>query len=129
MRYIIYILIALAVVGVVLFVKRRGMPTVTRDSLQQAMEKGEPLLLLDVRSRPEFDSGHIPGAVNLPHDRVAGAPGEVSADKAGRIVVYCERGPRAMMAQQALLSAGYTDVSRLMGDMSGWRSIGLPVEK
>jgi len=125
----IYFLIILAVAAALFLLKRRSLPTVTRDSLHQAMEQGDKMLILDVRSRNEFDSGHVPGAVNVPHDRVMSAPDEVSDDKTKRIVVYCERGPRALMAQSSLLKAGFTNVEHLSGDMSGWRSSGLPVEK
>ena len=127
MRYMNYILIALAVVGVLFFLlKRSGTPAITSESLQQARERGDKMLLLDVRSQKEFDGGHIPGAVNVPHDRVSSAPDEVSADKAEWIVIYCERGPRALMAQRSLIKAGFTNVDHLLGDMSGWRSSGLP---
>ncbi len=129
MKYMIYVLIAVIVIGVLLVLKRRGSSGITRDAMQEALERGEKMLLLDVRSPAEFSSGHVPGAVNVPHDRVLSAPDEVSSNKSERIVVYCERGPRALMAQRALTKAGFTNVVHLMGDMSGWRSSGLSVEK
>ena len=129
MTKLFYLLIPVAVVAALLLVKRGRAPTLARDTLQQAMERGERMLLLDVRSRKEFEGGHIPGAVHIPHDRVVSTPEAVSADKADWIIVYCERGPRALIARRALVRAGFTDVVHLAGDMSGWRASGLPTEK
>ena len=83
-------------------------------------------LVLDVRSADEFASGHVPGAVNLPHEQVAARIGEL--DPAREVVVYCERGTRAAQAAEVLSGAGFT-VKHLSGDMSGWREQGLPVER
>jgi rhodanese-related sulfurtransferase len=129
MRNTTYVLIALAVIVILIFLKRRGGASISRDLLQQAIARDEHMLLLDVRSPEEFESGRVPGAVNVPLDRVQSAPHETADDKSMRIVVYCERGPRAFMAQGALKKAGFKNVVHLSGDMSGWRSSGLPVEK
>jgi phage shock protein E len=128
-RDLFFILTAVAAVAALLFVKRGGTPTLTRDAFLQAREHEDKMLLLDVRSQKEFEAGHIPDAVNVPHDHVVSGAEEVSGDKAERIVVYCERGPRAIMAQQALIRAGFSNVVHLAGDMSGWRANGLPTEK
>lgn len=52
-----------------------------------AEEKAGPdldgALLLDVRSPEEYAAGHLRGAVNLPHDRIAGSIGELAPDKNG----------------------------------------------
>ena len=85
------------------------------------------LRILDVRTQEEYASGHVPGALHIPHDEVATRLEEVGADRDRTLVVYCERGGRAMQAEEALRAAGYTDVRHLEGDMRGWREAGLPV--
>jgi rhodanese-related sulfurtransferase len=96
-------------------------------SNQQANAQRADLVFLDVRTPEEFASGHVPGAVNIPVKQLPSRLAEL--DKSDRLVVYCERGPRAMAAVETLLGQGYTDVSHMTGDMSGWRSAGLPIEK
>jgi rhodanese-related sulfurtransferase len=88
----------------------------------------ESALILDVRSEAEFTRGHVPGAVNLSHDRLAAQLDELDAAKDQPIVVYCESGRRASLAADVLLEAGFTDIRHLTGDMSDWRSKERPTE-
>ncbi|HEY8154298.1 MAG TPA: rhodanese-like domain-containing protein [Myxococcota bacterium] len=100
-------------------------------SSQQAIElqeSGEVLLFVDVRTPEEYASGHVPGAVNIPKDQLPGRLAELESSR-DRLVVYCERGPRAAAAAATLQRAGFTGVRHLSGDMSGWRAAGLPIEK
>jgi rhodanese-related sulfurtransferase len=86
------------------------------------------VLLLDVRSPNEFAAGHIPGAINIPHNELEVRVTEIDRYRDGSVVVYCESGRRAGMAASVLLGAGFADVDHLDGDMSGWRARGLPSE-
>jgi phage shock protein E len=85
-------------------------------------------LVLDVRTQDEFESGHVPGAVNIPHDELEVRVSEIDGYRDESVVVYCERGGRAGLAASVLLDAGFADVDHLEGDMSGWRARGLPSE-
>ncbi len=85
-------------------------------------------VLLDVRTPEEYRSSHVPGAVNIPHDQLAGRLGEVEAAPGAGVVVYCERGGRAARAVTLLRDAGFSLVRRLTGDMAAWRAAGRPVE-
>jgi rhodanese-related sulfurtransferase len=99
-------------------------------SAQQALSQqqaGDGLVFLDVRTPEEFASGRVPGAVNIPVGQLSSRLAELEKDD--RLVVYCERGPRAAIAADTLLGAGYTNVRHLTGDMAGWRAAGLPIEK
>lgn len=83
----------------------------------------EGAVLLDVRSPGEYAGGHVEGAVNIPHDRVADELpriGELTGgDKTKAIVVYCRSGRRSGLAKQTLAEQGYDRVSNL-GAMSNW---------
>lgn len=85
-------------------------------------------LILDVRTKEEFASGHVPNAVNIPHTELSSRISELTVAKDGPVVVYCERGGRAGQATIVLDEAGYENILHLSGDMSGWRAKGLPVE-
>lgn len=89
---------------------------------------GDPPLVLDVRSPEEFASGHVPGAVNIPHAELGERLAELPGDRHGEVVVYCERGGRAARAEDLLHEAGYTAVRHLEGDMAAWRRDRLPCE-
>jgi rhodanese-related sulfurtransferase len=69
----------------------------------QLVEAGAQLI--DVRSESEFASAHVPGATNIPLDRLAGQAGRLAGE--GRpLVVYCASGVRSAMAKRALRRAG-----------------------
>jgi rhodanese-related sulfurtransferase len=76
-------------------------------------------LLLDVRTREEFASGHVPGATNIPVQELGARLGELKPAKQ-TIVVYCRSGGRSASAASVLRQAGYTVCD--LGAMSNWRS-------
>ena len=78
-------------------------------------------LLVDVRTPQEFQTGHVPGARNIPHTDVESRLAEFGGDKKHEIVLYCGSGRRAGLAQQLLQANGYTNVFNA-GAYSAWNS-------
>lgn len=97
--------------------------------LARRIRSKQPPCVVDVRSRIEYRSGHIPGAVHLPFWKAAFKRTSLPDDKSARVVLTCEHGPRAQLAQATLRLAGYRNLDLLEGHMSGWRRIGLPLKK
>jgi rhodanese-related sulfurtransferase len=60
--------------------------------------------VLDVRAPEEYVTGHVPGAVNIPHDQIAARLAEVPKDR--DVVLYCRSGRRAAMAGEVLSGNG-----------------------
>ena len=81
---------------------------------------------LDVRRASEFAGGHIPGARNTSHTRLAGAMDGLPRDR--RIVVNCKSGGRSSRAVALLRRAGY-DAVNLAGGFNAWSAAGAPVER
>lgn len=86
-------------------------------------------LILDVRTPDEYGSSHVPGAVNVPHGELAARLAELGANRDRPVIVYCESGRRAGLAEALLVEAGFSDVRHLEGDMRAWREAGRPTEK
>lgn len=86
-------------------------------------------LILDVRTPAEFAEGHVPDARNISIDELPLRIAEIADHRDEEVVVYCERGPRAIKAAGLLVDAGFASVRHLAGDMSGWRAAGLPVDR
>jgi rhodanese-related sulfurtransferase len=100
------------------------------DQLVQRMEKKDAnLVVLDVRTAEEFAAGHIPGAVNIPHDQLPNRLAEIAGAKSKDVVVYCRSGRRSAIAQETLSSQGFKSVKHLDGDMLKWEAEKRPTTK
>lgn len=104
-----------------------SVPLVTQEALLTRQKARDPeLFLLDVRTPEEFAAGHVPGAVNIPHDQVESRLAEIPHDK--DVVLYCHSGRRAGIAASALAAHGYKRLAHLEGDMIAWQGNGRPLE-
>ena len=99
---------------------------ITPAELAERMHTQAAPLILDVRSSREYVAGHVPGAINIPHNQLAGRLSELGIDKSDELVVYCLSGKRAAVAEQVLAQAGYTSVCGLEGQMRAWQGRGYP---
>jgi len=98
--------------------------------LMQRIKANQAGLILDVRSPEEYAEGHIPGAINIPHDQLGSRLAEIGAYKDKNIVLYCRSGRRVRIAAGILQAAGFRNLLHLAGDMGGWLLNGnLPVKK
>ena len=97
------------------------------DAPANAQVAPDSFVLIDVRSAEEFASGHLQGAVNIPHDRIVEEIGAVAPDKSARIILYCRSGRRADTALNALKAAGYENVSNYGGLEDAQMRLNLPV--
>jgi len=77
--------------------------------------QAEEALWIDVRSAEEYDTAHVPGAVNIPYTEIAGRIGEVTEDKQALIYVYCRSGRRSGIAMDTLEAEGFSHVTNLGG--------------
>ena len=102
-------------------------PMTQEQLLEHQAKHAHHLFVLDVRTPAEYAEGHVPGAVNVPHDQLASRLAEVPKDK--DVVLYCRTGRRAALAADVLASHGYTRLSHLEGDMQAWVEKGRPVQK
>lgn len=101
-----------------------------RDSSERSAEfSWNETVLLDVRSTDEYASGHLQGALNIPHDRIAEAIGTAVPDKTARVFLYCRSGRRADTALKTMQAMGYENLLNLGGLEDARDYLDLPVEK
>jgi len=70
---------------------RRGsvVANIGRHELQKRMDRGDPVVLLEVLASQYYRHSHLPGALNLPPGKVAEMAPELLPDKEAEIVLYC----------------------------------------
>lgn len=91
---------------------------ISAEDLGTALIESE-LVLLDVREVEEYQAGHIDGAFNVPI-RTLGENLDLLPDLDAEIIVICQGGARAMLAQAALRVLGYENAVTLQGGMGAW---------
>jgi len=64
-------------------------------------------ILIDVRTKDEFKSGHLEKAINIPYTEIEEQIKSITKDTYKNIVVYCKSGRRSGIAQKTLLKMGY----------------------
>ena len=92
---------------------------ISQEEAMRLMETESEYVILDVRTQAEYDGGHIPGAILVPHDTIKGDVPQLP-DKQQLILVYCRSGNRSKQAAQALADAGYENV-REFGGINSWQ--------
>lgn len=92
---------------------------VDTEAAKKLMDTEDDYVILDARTQTEYDEGHIPGAILIPHDTVATAAENALPDKGQLILVYCRSGNRSKEASQALVDLGYTNVVEF-GGINSW---------
>jgi len=79
----------------------------------------EEVIILDVRTKDEYDSGHIENAVLLPVADIDTKAFGVFTNKDDKILVYCRSGNRSATASKLLIKMGYTEVYDF-GGINDW---------
>jgi len=93
---------------------------VTAGYLVDQLASADPPLVIDVRSVPEWEAGHIEQARNVPLERLPHRLGELPLDRP--VVVHCASSYRATIAASLLRRAGLADVAVLVGGIAAWEA-------
>lgn len=84
-------------------------------------------VVVDVRDKKEFESGHIVDAINIPLAKLDQRITELEKHKDKPVVVVCKMGQHSSEACNKLLSAGYEKVVKLGGGITEWKAQSLPL--
>ena len=88
---------------------------ITAEEAKQIMDSEEGYIILDTRTQAEYDEGHIPGAIVIPHDEITDRAEEELPHKNQLLLVYCRSGRRSKLAAEALVELGYTNIKEFGG--------------
>ena len=106
---------------------KKNVKETTVIDVKSRLDKGEKLLLIDVREESEFATDHIPGAIHLSkgvieRDIELSVPG-----LATEIILYCGGGFRSALSAENLARMGYSNVISMDGGIRVWRENGFPL--
>lgn len=125
------ILVGVFLLLLILFIRNelsRGGRTVNAQELVNMVNR-DGAVVVDVRDSTEFRSGHVVGAVNIPHGSIAERLSELQRYRDKPVVVMCKMGQHSSSAGVHLRKAGFTNVTKLRGGISEWRGQNLPLVK
>ncbi len=92
--------------------------TIGAAELMSRIEAETAPTILDVRTPEEFAAGHVPGAINIPYTELEKRYSEMELEGSDELVVYCQSGRRAAIAEAALSELGFTNVRDLEGHIA-----------
>lgn len=119
MRKMLYVLFAATILVSCGTNSNKGYNSVDTDSFAKFIAN-EQVQLIDSRTPEEFNSGHIPGAVNINIDDENFRAKVNELDKSRPIAVYCRGGRRSKEAADIMVGCGY-DVTELSEGIISWK--------
>ena len=119
MRKMFYVLLAATILVSCGTNRNKGYDSVDADSFAKFIGN-EQVQLIDSRTPEEFNSGHIPGAININIDDENFRAKVNELDKSRPIAVYCRGGRRSKEAADIMVGCGY-DVTELSEGIISWK--------
>ena len=105
-------------------------PTISRTELVEYLDTGCNFVLAEILSTTAYDQARLPGAINLPVDRLPELAAALLPDKTIEIVIY-GAGPNCTQATSAareLTELGYLNIRDYVGGKQDWFEAGLRIE-
>lgn len=94
--------------------ERKTFTQISQEEAKDMMAK-EGCVIIDVRTREEYDSGHIPKAICIPNESITDTKPADLPDPDQVILVYCRSGRRSKEAAEKLVNMGYTRIYEFGG--------------
>ena len=94
--------------------------TITQVEAKEIIDTTSGYIILDVRTLEEFNTGHIPNAINIPNEVILEKAESILTNKEQVILVYCRSGRRSKEAASKLVELGYSNVLEF-GGIIDWK--------
>ncbi len=100
---------------------------VTPRQVLDMQERGERVILVDIREIQEVNAAKIPGSVHVPRSHLESRI-EAQVPRDANVVLYCASGNRSVLSADTLQRMGYSNVASMSGGIRGWADAGGDVE-
>lgn len=133
MNTIIILAVVLAIIVVAAWAvnahRNKGFKTVSSEEFAQIIGDTATVQLLDVRTKSEYDEGHIEGALQIDfYSELFTHNASAKLSKEKPVAVYCRSGRRSASAASNLVKLGY-EVINLDGGILAWERAKMPIAK
>ena len=95
--------------------KNVSFSNITPEEAKKRLAREKNIILLDVRTKEEYETGHIKDSMLMPVDTLREVSVKKLVDKDATIFVYCRSGSRSSAAAKILVEQGYKNVFNLGG--------------
>ncbi len=99
----------------------KNVKNVDADEANKLINENKNIIILDVRTKGEFESGHIPKAKNIPVQQLSTRIKELEKYKDTPILVHCASGGRSPSAVKALVNNNFTQIYHLNRGLMSWK--------
>jgi phage shock protein E len=96
----------------------------TKVNIEQAkklIDENKELIIFDVRTKEEYDSGHIKNAILIPYDQINENIDLIKQYKEKPVLVYCRTGRRSTIAIKSLIDNGFDKIYHMHEGISMWK--------
>jgi len=94
---------------------------VSAEEAHRLINENKEFIILDVRTKEEYDRGHIPGAKLVPVEVIPTKLAQLDEYKDKPVLVYCESGARSPIAIVTLENNAFKNIYHLSSGISSWR--------
>ena len=94
---------------------------VSAEEAYKLINDNKEVVILDVRTKEEYDNGHIPGAKLFPVQVLPMKLGELDEYKDKPVLVYCASGGRSPRAVDTLVNSDFTNLYHMNRGIASWR--------
>ncbi len=101
----------------------------TVDDVKVRLDRGDKVVLIDVREESEFAAEHLPGALHISKGIIERDVETRFPDPTTELVLYCGGGFRSALAADNLQRMGYTNIISMDGGHRVWKERGYRLEK
>ena len=130
-RLVLTLVIIISVSALIIYYTQIHLPSttisfgdVTVEEAKSLVESNVSLIIVDVRTREEYDSGHIEGAILIPVSELEGRINELSKEE--ELLIYCRTGNRSSNSVNILKANGYTKIFHMDDGIIAWIQAGYP---
>ncbi len=130
-RLVLTLVVIIAVSALIIYYTQIHLPSttisfgdVTVEEAKSLVESNVSLIIVDVRTREEYESGHIEGAILIPVSELEGRIIELSKEE--ELLIYCRTGNRSSNSVNILKANGYTKIFHMNDGIIAWIQAGYP---